>query len=357
MVVGHCSTLATAAQAGQHSTTIYHSPFTIYLHLTCPRPIWHKSLSTTPRASRLPAADTRRGERRKLYGMAKTTQQYLKRLGLHLQRAKQRLKQSGFSNFGEEQILERLTAEFLPAGGDRTAVDIGAGDGVRGSNTYALFRAGWRGLGIEADARRASRLARAYKGLPGVEAVRALVAPENVVSLLKEHNVPRDFGVLSLDIDSYDYFVLDAILGAFRPRVVVTEINEKIPPPARFVVRYDPHFRLQHHFFGYSIASLEELCERHSYALLALEYNNAFIAPRELAGGARTLDAATAYRRGYLERPDRRERFPANQDMEALHSLTPADAVRFLEHFFARHRGKYELSVAEAAEQVGAVKL
>jgi hypothetical protein len=288
--------------------------------------------------------------------MAKTTRQYLSRLGLHLQRAKQRIKQSGFSNFGEEEILERLTRELLPAGCDRTVVDIGAGDGVRGSNTYALFRAGWHGLGVEADARRASRLARAYKSLPRVEAIHALVTPENVVRLLKAHKVPRDFGVLSLDIDSYDYFVLDRILGAFRPRVVVTEINEKIPPPVRFVVRYDPHFRLQHHFFGYSIASLEELCERHSYALLELEYNNAFIVPRELSGGARPLDALTAYRRGYLERPDRRERFPRNQDMEALHALKPAEAIRFLERFFARHKGKFELSLAGAAESVGAFK-
>ena len=288
--------------------------------------------------------------------MAKTTQRYLKRLGLHLQRAKQRIKQSGFSNFGEEQILERLTGELLPAGQGRVAVDIGAGDGVRGSNTYALFRQGWRGLGVEGDARRARRLARAYKNLPGVEAVHAHVTPENVVALLRAHGVPREFGVLSLDIDSYDYFVLDAVLGTFRPRVVVTEINEKIPPPVRFVVRYDPHFRLQHHFFGYSIASLEELCERHDYALLELEYNNAFIAPRELAP-SRPLGAAEAYRHGYLERADRRERFPKNQDMEALHSLTPAEAVRFLERFFARHKGKYELSVAEAAEPVEAVKL
>ena len=288
--------------------------------------------------------------------MAKTTQQYLKRLGLHLQRAKQRIKQSGFSNFGEEQILERLTGELLPAGQGRVAVDIGAGDGVRGSNTYALFRQGWRGLGVEGDARRARRLARAYKSLPGVEAVHAHVTPANVVALLRAHGVPREFGVLSLDIDSYDYFVLDAVLGTFRPRVVVTEINEKIPPPVRFVVRYDPHFRLQHHFFGYSIASLEELCERHGYALLELEYNSAFIAPLELRP-ARPLGAAEAYRRGYLERADRRERFPKNQDMEALHSLTPAEAVRFLERFFARHKGKYELSVAEAAEPFEAVKL
>jgi hypothetical protein len=284
--------------------------------------------------------------------MAKKAQRYLNRLGLHLERARQRFRQSGFSNFDEERMLADFIARLLTEADARTAVDIGAGDGIRGSNTYALFRRGWRGVGFEGDARRARRLARAYKNFDGVAARHALVTPSNVVELLRAHNVANDFGVLSLDIDSYDYWVLDAILASFRPRVVVTEINEKIPPPVRFVVKYDPDFQLQHHFFGYSIASLEELCARHGYALIALEYNNAFIAPRELTGGVRALDAATAYRHGYLERPDRRERFPRNQDMEALHSLTPAGAAEFLRRFFARHEGKFDLTVAGTPEPV-----
>jgi hypothetical protein len=279
--------------------------------------------------------------------MSKRAQRYVNRLGLHLQRAGQRIRRRGFSNFDEERIVARLVRELLTDKDSRFAVDIGAGDGVRGSNTYALFRRGWRGLGVEGDERRARRLERAYRNFVEVEALRARVTPHDVIALLREHGVPHDFGVLSLDIDSYDYFVLDSVLRGFRPRVVVTEINEKIPPPVRFVVRYDPEFRLQHHFFGYSIASLEELCERHSYALLALEYNNAFIAPRELARRTRTLDAREAYRRGYLERPDRRERFPANRDMEPLHSMSAHESVAFLRKFFARHEGKYELGVAE----------
>lgn len=282
--------------------------------------------------------------------MSKKAQRYLNRLGLHLERARQRLRRSGFSNFDEERMLAAYVARLVRADAARVAVDVGAGDGIRGSNTYALFLQGWRGVGFEGDEKRARRLARAYKSLEGVEARHALVTPGNVVPLLRAAGVPEDFGVLSLDIDSYDYWVLDAVLKKYRPRVVVTEINEKIPPPVRFVVNYDPDFQLQLHFFGYSIASLEELCGRHSYALLAVEYNNAFIAPRELVGESEALDAATAYRRGYLERPDRRERFPSNHDMEALHSLTPADAVAFLKNFFARHQGKYELSLAETPE-------
>ncbi len=278
-----------------------------------------------------------------------TARHYVEHLGLQLRRAKLGRRPSGFSNFDEERMLERFIKELLPPGHSRTAVDIGAGDGVKSSNTYALFRAGWRGLGVEGDEGRARRLARAYKKFEGVTAVRALVTPANVVQLLRSHGVEDDFGVLSLDIDSYDYWVLDALLRSFRPRLVVTEINEKIPPPIKFVVKYDPEFRLQHHFFGYSIASLEELCGQHDYALIALEYNNAFLAPRELEG-VRPLGAARAYREGYLERPDRQERFWRNSDMEVLHTLEPAEAARFINQFFARHRGKYELSIARPAE-------
>jgi len=286
----------------------------------------------------------------------KTAEQYLGQLGTRLQEAKLRLRQGGFSNFDEERIIERFAAELLPPGEPRTAVDLGAGDGIKGSNTYALFRGGWRGLGVEGDPRRARRLAHAYRELEGVAACHAVVTPSNVVELLEAHRVGRDFSLLSLDIDSYDYWVLDRLLGSFRPRLVVTEINEKIPPPIRFVVKYDAGFRLQHHFFGYSIASLEDLCARHRYALIALEYNNAFLAPRELQG-VRPLDFTEAYRRGYLERADRRERFHRNLDMEALHTLSPEEGVEFIRHFFARHEGKYDLGLAGKPEEVSSFEL
>lgn len=274
--------------------------------------------------------------------IAKTAQHYLSQLGLQLSFGGLLRKEGGFSNFDEERMLAHFIAELLPASHSHTAVDIGAGDGVKASNTYALFREGWRGLGVESHRRRARRLAKAYRNFPEVSACRSSVTPVNVVQLLRSHGIPDDFGVLSLDIDSYDYWVLDALLRAFRPYLVVTEINEKIPPPIRFVVNYDPDFQPAHHFFGHSIASLEDLCRQHGYAIIALEYNNAFLAPVELPG-VRPLTADEAYRRGYLERPDRREKFHRNHDMEALHSLSPADGVRFIKKYFAGQRGKYEV--------------
>jgi hypothetical protein len=278
----------------------------------------------------------------------KAAQQTFRDLDLKLHRARLAAKHGSFSNSSEDRILAHYIAELLPPDHNHTAIDVGAGDGMRWSNTYALFANGWKGVGIEFDPRKFVKLARAYRRYPLVYAARNRATPDNIVPLLQSYAIEKDFSVLSLDIDGNDYWVLRAILSAFRPQLIVTEINEKIPPPIRFVVKYDPDFQLRHHFFGYSIAMLGDLCEASGYCILKLEYNNAFVAPKELAGD-RSMDAVTAYARGYLERPDRKERFQLNFDMEAVHSLSPKQEIEFLRDFYQKYEGQFFLGLDRAA--------
>lgn len=258
-------------------------------------------------------------------------------------------KQDGFSRFDEETILAKYIAALLPAEHNGTAIDIGAGDGVRWSNTYALFKDGWHGVAFETDGRKFRRLVRAYRHYPDVFACSERVIPDTVAPLLKSYGVEKNFEVLSLDIDGNDYWVLQAILGEFRPRLIVTEINEKVPPPIRFIAKYDPEFQLRHHFYGFSIMSLADLCRKHDYAILELEYNNAFLAPKELPGVS-SIDPESAYRRGYLDRADRKEKFAMNFDLEVVQSMNAEEAARFLDHFHAKEGDKYFLSLNPIAE-------
>jgi len=274
--------------------------------------------------------------------LTKAAQHYGGIFELALQKLKYSLR-GRFSHANEQGILAKYIEQLLPKDWPRTVVDIGAGNGVRWSNSYALLSAGWKALGIEADPQKYALLAKVYSKYPGARAANSLADPDNIGSLLKAFGIKKSFGVLCLDIDGNDYWVLDAILAAFRPSLVVTEINENIPPPLRFAVNFDPHFKLRYHFYGYSIAALEDLCLRHDYGILELEYNNAFLAPRELAAD-RFHDAESAYREGYLNRPERKARFASNLDMEALHSLSPEEGIRFLREFYASETGNYYLA-------------
>lgn len=271
-----------------------------------------------------------------------STPEWLRDFQHLVRRLQARLPNRSFSNFGEQQIIAKYIARLNIQ--SRTAVDIGAGDGILSSNTYRLFANGWTGVGIEADEAKFKRLASTYRSLPGVAAEKALISRDNVSGILADSNIEREFGVLSLDIDGNDYWVLDAILSEFRPQLVVSEYNEKIPPPIKFVIDYDPAFEMRHHFYGYSIAKLDDLLEKHSYALLEIEYNNVFLAPQELAGvTGRT--AVESYRDGYQTREDRKTKFPDNENMEVLHSLEPKAGVEFLNEFYREHAGKYSIEL------------
>ena len=253
-----------------------------------------------------------------------------------------RLSASGpgpYSRLGEEAIISDAVRGIAVS--ERFYVDIGAGDGISQSNTYALARAGWPGLSVEAAGPSFAALAGAYQALPRVILTRVGVEPATVVSVLSAADVPQSFAVLNLDIDGYDYFVLDAILERYRPALACVEINEKIPPPVKFTVLYRADYPgPRGHFYGQSISQLEMLIARHGYEFIGLEYNNAFIVPSELST-APGLSADEAYRSGYRHRPDRLIRFPWNHDMEALLHLTPSETVAAIHSKFADYRGEY----------------
>jgi hypothetical protein len=172
------------------------------------------------------------------------------------------------------------------------------------------------------------------------------VTPDDVAGVLREHGVPPDFEVLNLDLDSFDLPVARALLEGFRPVVVDLEVNEKVPPPVRFAVRYSPGLAWdESHCYGCSLSAAHDVLRRAGYRLEGLEYNNAFFVRGDEAEavGIEDLEPADAYRRGYAERADRRALFPWNADVDDLHAAEPEEVVRELRRRFRRSRARFAL--------------
>ena len=279
----------------------------------------------------------------KLAGSGKILKNGLNALGLEIRRIRP-ANSSGFpraSNFSEEDIIRDLLGK-IPLK-HRFCVDIGAGDGESMSNSFFLFRSGWEGLAAEWDGARFARLAYRYAEYPGARLSRSRITPDNVLEILASYEVPREFGFLSLDIDSYDYYVLEKILSRHRPALICTEINEKIPPPLKFTVKWAPDHRWTFdHFYGQSLSMLEALANLNEYALVGLEYNNAFLVPKE-KNPLPVLTAAAAFQQGYRQKPDRLERLPWNRDMDHLLDMSPAEAAACLRDLFRKYEGRYIL--------------
>ncbi|MBW4496820.1 MAG: hypothetical protein KME26_27850 [Oscillatoria princeps RMCB-10] len=244
-----------------------------------------------------------------------------------------------YSYLDEERIIDNFLSQLNIE--NRYCVDIAASDGITMSNTYFLFKRGWGGLAVEYDSHQFAKLAIRYAEFESVNLSKCMVTPENAISLLKAHQAPENFTFLNLDIDGYDYFVLEKILSSFRPLLLCVEINEKIPPPIKFTVKWSPNYSWNRdHFYGQSLSQLNLLCVRHEYALVDLHYNNAFLIPREISPSP-SLTPEEAYRKGYLERDDRKEKFPWNANMEEIHSLSPVEALNYVSKFFSKYGGQF----------------
>jgi hypothetical protein len=245
------------------------------------------------------------------------------------------------SNFNEEAIISDLLAKIQPK--EHFYIDIGAGDGESMSNSFPLVNAGWKGLAVEGGGMPFAKLAHRYAEFPRVHLAREWVTPDSVLNLLAGYGTPKEFGFLSLDIDGYDYFVLDKILSAYRPSLICTEINERIPPPLQFTVKYSPDLEWQGGpFYSQSISILEELAKKYKYSLVKLEYNNAFLIPSEISP-LPAITAEEAYKIGYVDKPNRLVFMPANKEFDPAITMSKDQAVAFFKEKFKAYDGKYIL--------------
>jgi hypothetical protein len=123
-----------------------------------------------------------------------------------------------------------MTLALLAAAGvtGRTFVEIGSG--INGGNSGFLAEEfGWRGLMVEMNPERAAQCRRRF-GDPGrVTCISAEVNPGNVNALLAEHGFTGEIDLFSLDIDSFDYWVFEA-MTVCSPRVLILEYNGYFGP-------------------------------------------------------------------------------------------------------------------------------
>ena len=135
-----------------------------------------------------------------------------------------------FSQYGEDGILEHVLLSILKDCADKKCVEFGAWDGVLFSNTHNLvINHGYSGVFIEVDPERYHQLVTTYSGFRDCICLNMAVTKSNLDSILSQTSLPKDFDLLSIDIDSFDYFVWKN-LSLYRPKIVVIEANTSLGP-------------------------------------------------------------------------------------------------------------------------------
>ncbi len=181
------------------------------------------------------------------------------------------------SQTGEDGILEWLFSKIEPQ--YRTCVEFGAWDGRQLSNTFNLVaHQGWKGIYIEADSRKFQALKKTAAEYPQITPVLSLVAssgPDSLDNILQQKQIPKDFDLLSIDVDGNDYEIWEG-MTRFRPSVVIIEHNPSIPPGFEYIDRGGRAF------MGSSATSLHQLALQKGYELLGCTLINSFFLRQDL---------------------------------------------------------------------------
>jgi len=244
---------------------------------------------------------------------------------------------------GEAKKLLQICTELNISNG--YYVDIGASDGWTSSSTFPFARSkNFSGLSVEFDDKKFKKMQYIYKNFQNAHLSKTKVTPLNILDLLNEYDVPQNFDILDLDIDSYDLFVIKKLLESYRPKIISIEINEKIPPPIYFTVTYDEnHFWKGDHFFGCSLQAAYEEVSKFDYNLYTVVYNNAIFIPKEMNLEFQNLTVAEFYKDGYINKSDRKEKFSYNSDVDVLLDMKQEEAIIFLNNLYKDYQGIFIL--------------
>jgi hypothetical protein len=190
-----------------------------------------------------------------------------------------------YSQSGEDGIIEEI---FRRIGTEtKFAVEFGVEDGKE-CNTRFLKSQGWNVLQMDGNDNNPPSIKHEY------------ITAENINQLFDKYDVPKNLDLLSIDIDSNDFWVWKALSTAYRPRLIVVEYNATIAPCFAQTVAYDPKLTWDgSNYFGASLLALYRIAKNRGYELVYCTKNgvNAFFVRKDLLGNKlAALTPLEAYR-------------------------------------------------------------
>jgi hypothetical protein len=180
-----------------------------------------------------------------------------------------------FSQNGEDGIIEMIFRKIGTT--DKFCVEFGVNDGHECNTRYLIEKKGWNYLHMDGGSYK-----KTYTDIK-----KEFITAENINKLFKKYKVPKEFDLLSIDIDFNDYWVWKALKG-YKPRVIIMEYNASIPPNESKTVPYSANRVWDGTmYYGASILALEKLGKIKGYSLIGCDKKgiNAFFVRNDLIDG------------------------------------------------------------------------
>ena len=186
-----------------------------------------------------------------------------------------------YSQWGEDGIIDWLINKFpeIP----KSFLEIGTQDYKESNTRFLLINKNWDGFLIEADKAavkdiKSQRIFWKHR----LKVKNEFITKDNINNIINRINVPKKLGLLSLDIDGVDYWVLKE-LSVLDPSIIICEYNSLFGQKKSVTVPYKKNYiRAEEHYsnlyYGASIKAFIDLMKKRNYFLIGTNSagNNAF---------------------------------------------------------------------------------
>lgn len=191
-----------------------------------------------------------------------------------------------YSQFGEDGIIQWLIHNVEIE--NKTFVEFGVDDYSEANTRFLLMNNNWSGLVMDGNVESVDRLKQwNRRWLYDLTAIAAFITKDNINTLISQAGYAGDIGILSIDLDGNDYWILKAI-DCVSPRILICEYNNAYGMEEMVSVPYDAEFmRTKKHYsnlyWGASIAAFCDWAEKNGYYYMGSNSagNNAFFARKD----------------------------------------------------------------------------
>ncbi|MDC1112487.1 hypothetical protein OAS43_01630 [Candidatus Pelagibacter sp.] len=232
-----------------------------------------------------------------------------------------------FSQWGEDGIIDWLINKFSPI--PKIFVEIGTEDYSESNTRFLLINKNWKGFLIEANKKDVEKIKkqRIY-WKHDLKIQNSFINADNVNDVIRNMNIPKDIGLLSIDIDSIDYWVLKK-LNALSPAIIICEYNSLFGIKKPLTIPYKKKFlRSEEHYsnlyFGASIKAFENLMKKKGYFLIGTNSagNNAFFMKNKyLIKANKMIMKKTIYKSKFRESRDNKGNLSFLDKKESLNLI------------------------------------
>ena len=194
-----------------------------------------------------------------------------------------------FSQWGDDGIIQYLIDHIDIS--NKAFIEFGVETYHESNTRFLLMNNNWSGLVLDGSEESIkSILSQDIYWKYDIIAKRAFITKENINNLLSEHNISGEIGLLSVDIDGNDYWVLDAI-NVVQPVILIIEYNSVFGNTRPITIPYEPNFyRTSAHYsnlyWGASLPALHYLATKKGYTLVGCNSNgnNAYFVRNDKVG-------------------------------------------------------------------------